>query len=238
MRRVAIATAKAVVSANAARRTFHSLRTVVPNFRKQQLPTFRLSSTLTECLTNELNDELANENEEIDQDLIDVQKQVLKVFKLKEELGCSTVSLSRKHGDELIEIEFDVQDVEDNSENVDDEEEQDEEAMASGMGINFLVKITKGGNTMTVNAFASDALTIQNIRYIDAKHASVDERTLYEGPTFDELDENVQAAFYEYLTERNVDDDLSFFVLAYSRDKEQREYVNWLEKMQNFTADK
>eukprot|EP01032_Pedospumella_encystans_P000609 gene609-702_t len=60
--------------------------------------------------------------------------------------------------------------------------------------------------------------------------------TLYTGPNFEDLEESVQAAFYEYLTERNIDDDLSFFILAHSREKEQKEYINWLEKMQDFTA--
>jgi complement component 1 Q subcomponent-binding protein len=187
-------------------------------------------------LSNEISEESGNQ--EIDQELIDVQKQVLKVFKLKEEAGLSNVILTRKHGDEIIEVEFDVQDVEENEPEYEDEEENEEEAMA-GMGINFTVRIKKGDNTMIVDAFASDAMNIRNIRYVDAKHAGEKfESNHYEGPNFEELEESLQAAFYEYLTERNIDDDLSFFVLAYSRDKEQREYVNWLEKVQSFTADK
>jgi complement component 1 Q subcomponent-binding protein len=186
-------------------------------------------------LSNEISEESGNQ--EIDQELVDVQKQVLKVFKLKEEVGLSNVTLTRKHGDEVIEVEFDVQDVEEGD--ADFDEENPDEEMGANMGINFQVRIKKGDNTMVVDAFASDAMNVRNIRYVDAKHAGEKfESNHYEGPNFEELDENLQAAFYEYLTERNIDDDLSFFVLAYSRDKEQREYVNWLEKVQSFTADK
>ena len=234
MRRFATATAKAIVSANTARRTFYTVSKVTTR-ANTQAPAYRLASSLTECLNNEISEEQANN--EIDQELVDVQKQVLKTFKLKEETGLGMVRLVKQHGDETIEVQFDVQDVDDNGMDEMDQEDEDEE-IPSSMGINFQVTIKKGGDAIVVNAFASDAMNIQNIRFCEAKHASLKEEELYEGPSFEELEESLQAAFYEYLTERNIDDDLSFFVLAYSRDKEQREYTNWLNKLQNFTADK
>ena len=61
---------------------------------------------------------------------------------------------------------------------------------------------------------------------------------LYGGPAFDHLDETLQNAFLDYLEDRHVDDDLSFFVLAYARHKEQQEYVNWLHKVLEFADTK
>lgn len=54
------------------------------------------------------------------------------------------------------------------------------------------------------------------------------------GPQFDELDETLQNAFYDYLAERGVDDDLAASVSDYCSSKEQLEYVGWLKGMQSF----
>ena len=37
-----------------------------------------------------------------------------------------------------------------------------------------------------------------------------------------------------YLADRNIDEDMSFFILSYSENKEQREYMNWLKKFMMF----
>lgn len=236
MRRFAATTAKAVVSATAARRTFHSLKTVAPAFRTQ-IPAARFSSTLKEVLLKEYEEELENEDEGLDQDLVDVQKQVLKVFKIKEELGASVVKLTRKYKDETIEVKFDVQDVEMDEEAEIPEDAAEDEEIESPMGLNFEVKVNKNGHSVIFDMFASDALSIRNVRYLDAAHGEAEEEgLLYQGPVFNELAEELQAGFYEYLTERSVDDDLSFFVLAYSREKEQREYVHWLKSLKDFTT--
>jgi len=238
LRRV-ISTGAKAASAAVSRRGFQSLKVVAPK-SAIRAPAFRFSSSLTEVLAIEI-DEEKNNDDELDQDLIDVQKQVLKSFKLEEKVGHSVVKLTRKFKDEQIEVAFNVQDLEDGGdmgiEEVEegDEERDPEDGGESGIGVVFTITIKKGGNTVVVDALAGDSLNIQNIRYVDAADSSADEESLFTGPSFEDLEESVQAAFYEYLTERNIDDDLSFFILAHSRDKEQKEYVNWLEKMLDFT---
>jgi len=240
MRRFVSTGAKAVASAAVSRRGFQSLKAVVPKSAVRTAPTFRFNSSLTEVLGVEIEEE-KNNDDELDQDLIDVRKQILKVFKIKEEPGISVVTLSRKHGDEKIEVKFNVQDFNEGDGMIEEAEEGDEEndpenEDGSNGGIDFEVTIQKGNSKVIIDAMASESLGIQNIRYVDGAHATTDEMTLYTGPNFEDLEESVQAAFYEYLTERNIDDDLSFFILAHSREKEQKEYINWLEKMQDFTA--
>ena len=240
MRRFVSTGAKAVASATVSRRGFQSLKAIVPKSAVRTAPTFRFNSSLTEVLGVEIDEEKSNDDE-LDQDLIDVRKQILKVFKIKEEPGVSVVTLSRKHGDEKIEVKFNVQDFNEGDGMIEEAEEGDEEndpenEDGSNGGIDFEVTIQKGNSKVIIDAMASESLNINNIRYIDAAHATTDEMTLYTGPNFEDLEESVQAAFYEYLTERNIDDDLSFFILAHSREKEQKEYINWLEKMQDFTA--
>lgn len=49
---------------------------------------------------------------------------------------------------------------------------------------------------------------------------------------------SVQGAFYKYLNERSINDELAYFVLAYSSEKEQNEYANWLQNIHDFTTSK
>ena len=51
---------------------------------------------------------------------------------------------------------------------------------------------------------------------------------------YEELDEEVQKAFEGYLRERGVDEGLGAFLLAAVNDKEQREYVAWLARVEKF----
>lgn len=43
-----------------------------------------------------------------------------------------------------------------------------------------------------------------------------------------------QDALYDYLKERNIDDDLAAFICMYADQKEQTEYTNWLGEMSKF----
>lgn len=43
-----------------------------------------------------------------------------------------------------------------------------------------------------------------------------------------------QDALYDYLKERNIDDDLAAFICMYADQKEQNEYTNWLAEVANF----
>ena len=51
---------------------------------------------------------------------------------------------------------------------------------------------------------------------------------------FSELDLKLQQAFTAYLEERGVNAELGRFVMDFSEDKEQREYMNWLQSVQKF----
>ena len=51
---------------------------------------------------------------------------------------------------------------------------------------------------------------------------------------FSELDDKLQQAFMDYLSERGVTAELGQFIIEYSDDKEQREYMNWLEGVHSF----
>ncbi|KAF4686759.1 hypothetical protein FOZ60_004823 [Perkinsus olseni] len=53
----------------------------------------------------------------------------------------------------------------------------------------------------------------------------------YNGPEFEDLDDNMQEAFDEYLAEVGLTDAVCDFIDATALDKEQREYMRWLSQL-------
>jgi complement component 1 Q subcomponent-binding protein len=247
------------VTVAASRRSFHAVAgrasaVGVQRFAASQLSapaaawshqSKRFNSQMSTILQRELEEEQKNDIE--DEELVELTKSLTKTFKLDDQAGMGIVKMSSKFGDEVIEIEFDCQNAETEGmemgvedEGVDDVKEgETEESFPEGedqdYGINFEVTIKKDGSVLLVDCLANDTLEVRNVRVFGPQHAKKDALTLYGGPKFYELDEELQSAFYEYLAERKIDDDLSYFVLAYSREKEQKEYINWLSQLHDFT---
>ena len=51
---------------------------------------------------------------------------------------------------------------------------------------------------------------------------------------YDELDDKLHAAFIDYLNERDITEKLGDYLLQVADNKEQKEYVTWLQKVQRF----
>lgn len=68
-------------------------------------------------------------------------------------------------------------------------------------------------------------------RTADLSHARMDK---YPGPTFSDLEEQLQATIERYLEERGITQALAAFVPEYMEHKDQNEYVRWLENVKNF----
>lgn len=215
----------------------------------RQYPRYCSSSNgLSEVLSNEIIAEKSDDS--IDVELVDITEQIQKTFKINDQTGLGIVTLERKFKGESIEIVFDCQDEVDEDEDVlgeymedalneDDDEKkdggnEDDEELESFVGVNFNVIISKGKEKMLINCIASKNLRIENAQFIP-EGKEVDDENLYGGPLFYQLDESLQEAFKSYLSDRKIDEDLCYFILAYSRSKEQKEYVNWLENMLDFT---
>lgn len=209
--------------ASSARRSYHSA-TVRRSGDDEDVPP--LSAVLAQQIVEE------DVEEEHDQELRDAQKLVEQHFTVNDKDGVALVTLTRKYDDEMIEVRFDCQNEEEDYAAMEEAEEAEESSI---QGINFQVRIQRGQNLMEIECFAGNAFEVRNVNYISSEHRSVGDE-LYSGPKFDDLDPDLQSAFYDYLAERNIDDDLSFFVQTYSQDKEQREYIRWLKKCLEFTA--
>jgi hypothetical protein len=76
-------------------------------------------------------------------------------------------------------------------------------------------------------------IRIANIMMIPEGH-SKDSDELYSGPNFNELDEELQGAWYQYLEERGIDNDTCYYILYTTNEREQKEYENWLKQCAEF----
>lgn len=94
-----------------------------------------------------------------------------------------------------------------------------------------------GKGAVHVETVAQDGLIqIENVSYFskpELANAQTAEKewsrqSLYSGPPFGNLDEDVQVLLERYLDERGIDAGLASFVPDYIEFKEQREYVGWL----------
>lgn len=139
---------------------------------------------------------------------------------ISHDLGSGRVEITLSEG---VVASFDCRDV----------ATEDDETEGS---IEFDVKVTdKAGNRLIFECLASDGVQIDGIAFF-RQADSDDDKDMYDGPKFDELDPRVQAAFYALLDERGVSPDLCALINMYATHKENLEYVNWLEAVHNFVS--
>ncbi|KAK2873792.1 hypothetical protein FQN49_002072 [Arthroderma sp. PD_2] len=118
------------------------------------------------------------------------------------------------------------------------EESTEEQPLEPGYLARVDVTIEKPGKgAMHVDAVARDGLIqIENVSYFSNPELANAEtpdkewqrQSLYAGPPFGNLDEDLQALLERYLDERGIDTALASFVPDYIDFKEQKEYVRWL----------
>ncbi|KAF2197670.1 mitochondrial glyco protein [Delitschia confertaspora ATCC 74209] len=81
-----------------------------------------------------------------------------------------------------------------------------------------------------------DVFHFQEADLADPQTAEKDwqRRTLYTGPPFGNLDEDLQYLLEKYLEERGINTRLALFIPDYIDYKEQKEYVSWLKNVKKF----
>lgn len=76
---------------------------------------------------------------------------------------------------------------------------------------------------------ASSASPLEQVR-----ESYSDRQSRYAGPPFEQLDEQVQETFEEYLNARGITSQLANAIPDYIDVKEQKEYLAWLNRVRNF----
>lgn len=118
------------------------------------------------------------------------------------------------------------------------EEEYEEDGQQQGFPAHVSIRIERASKgAIAIEATAQDGdFLIEDLYYFpsadlaDPATAEKDwsRRTLYTGPPFNNLDEDLQILLEKYLEERGINTRLALFIPDYIDHKEQKEYVRWL----------
>jgi len=150
-------------------------------------------------------------------------------FKLVDSPGDVNMVLERALGDKNVKVEWQLSSPfnPDEMEGEEGGESFDQEAT------DFMVSVETKEKGAGVTFYCSTQ-TGEDHRYVIGNvkaYGNAEERdsvSAYTGPEFEDVDENLQEAFDEYLAELGVNNEVCDFIDAYALDKEQQEYIRWL----------
>eukprot|EP00882_Tetradesmus_deserticola_P004192 GHRQ01004428.1.p1 GENE.GHRQ01004428.1~~GHRQ01004428.1.p1 ORF type:complete len:251 (+),score=112.49 GHRQ01004428.1:159-911(+) len=158
-------------------------------------------------------------------------------FVLHSKLGDTAVSLTRDFKGEKISVDCSVN-MQDSlgglplgGEEGEEEAEDDDEAA----DVQFNVTVTKGDKALVFECISDGT-------YLDIRHVSLepaegnDSETVFTGPVFNELDDELQDALRQYIAERGINEDMGEYLRHLMFDREQEEYVHWLEGVKSFVG--
>ncbi|CAN8233528.1 unnamed protein product [Cochlearia groenlandica] len=100
--------------------------------------------------------------------------------------------------------------------------------------ITFIVNISKAfpGQTLEIMCSAwPDSIEISKLCIRKGINSTT---SSYGGPEFEELDDGLQEALYQYLEERGISDDLAVFLHQYMKNKSKGEYIRWMQSVKSY----
>lgn len=125
-------------------------------------------------------------------------------------------------------------------------EEFDEEFDPGDSGLPVRIYITKpSAGTVVIDATAQEgSIMIDQVSHFNDTKLALSElaedeytkRTSYWGPPFQDLDERLNEAFYKYIEELGINDELANFIVEYAQVKESRLYLQSLTNLKDFIA--
>ncbi|XP_052184559.1 uncharacterized protein At2g39795, mitochondrial-like [Diospyros lotus] len=150
-------------------------------------------------------------------------------FKLNDNPGQQTISLTREYQGETIDVEVHMPDLVTGEDDDDDDTEKSNQS-----SIPLVVRVSKrGGPSLEFGCTAfPDEIAIDSLSVKDPEHS--EDQIAYEGPDFTDLDENLQKAFHKYLEIRGIKPSTTNFLHEYMINKDNREYLMWLKNLKKF----
>lgn len=155
-------------------------------------------------------------------------------FTLTESKGDAILALSSKHGREsiLVELECDAQPSEDALQG-------DELDVEIEPAVDFTVTITKDNENLVFECRSDGSyidILMCTLEPSSPWNGESDDENVaaYKGPDAQELDEDLNAAFIEYLAGRGINAEFGAYLVSLAYDKEVREYAWWLERVLAF----
>ena len=116
----------------------------------------------------------------------------------------------------------------------------DESQSAFPANVNVLIQRSNRGALRVHLVADSGRFTIHGVTHLPESSASATEQlhnppeSLYTGPPFQQLDEEVQGLLEQYLDVRGINAALAQFIPDYIDVKEQKEYLGWLGRVKQF----
>ncbi|KFK36868.1 hypothetical protein AALP_AA4G182400 [Arabis alpina] len=151
-------------------------------------------------------------------------------FKIEDNPGNQTVTLTREYNGEDIKVVVSMPSLDGDE----DDDDEDDEGLSNGSSIPLVVTVTKkSGLSLEFSCMAFpdeiaiDALSVNQPGY------SLDQ-AVNEGPDFEDLDKNLKKTFYKYLELRGVKPSTTNFLHEYMMRKVKREYLLWLKNVKKF----
>lgn len=162
-------------------------------------------------------------------------------FQIEDKQGTNVVRLSRTYqGKELIEVTVSMPSLVTGDHNEEEEEEEDPEEQGQSQSqphIPLVVRVSKENKGAPTLEFACtaypDEVVIDSMSVIEGEDGK-EEVLAYEGPEFNDLDENLQKALHKYLELRGITPLNTNFLHEYMINKDSREYLLWLRNLKAF----
>uniref|UniRef100_A0ACD5XBT4 Uncharacterized protein n=1 Tax=Avena sativa TaxID=4498 RepID=A0ACD5XBT4_AVESA len=165
-------------------------------------------------------------------------------FKINDKKGLSEISLTRMYQSEKIEVLVSMpslitgdeaeHDQDEDDKEKDDDQEDDEKAPKSNFPLTVRVSKSDGPSLEFTCTAYSDEIVIDTLSVRQPASDDDEELIAYEGPDFNDLDENLQRAFHKYLELRGITPSTTNFLHEYMINKDSREYLFWLNKLEDF----
>eukprot|EP00884_Botryococcus_braunii_P009337 jgi/Botrbrau1/18404/Bobra.0869s0002.1 len=190
------------------------------------------AQALKDVVEREINYEKSDYQSLVSSDII------RKSWKVEEDTGGALLKLSKENNSAKVIITVDV------NTQVQDDYEQDDEAAEKEDGdelgfqsLTYTASVIRGDYALMFEVRANyDGLL--EILHVD--HQKADESLVpadaYEGPSFDDLDMDLQEQFVRYLEDLGLSPEFNQELLELAQDKEQREYMGWLDRVSRFLS--
>jgi len=206
-----------------------------PQLVKSMSTSVGTATSLGKVLRRELKHDLDSGSLEMPEDLAEIKSILEERFTIHDTPGLAKVKLVSSNGPGVI-VEFDIRDSLDPEmfDTSEDEEKEEGDTGEETVTVGFMATIEKGDKTMRFRCSASEQVTIEAVEIVATGLSADDEAKFFVGPAFEELDQELQDAFHEYLAAQGVDDMVANFVAMYADFKEQQEYTKWLADAEAF----
>jgi complement component 1 Q subcomponent-binding protein len=143
------------------------------------------------------------------------------------------MALEREVGDKVARIEWQL------TSPYEPDMESEGEDDGSQEATDFVITVEDKDGTSGISFYCSTQGG-EDHRYVIGhvkNYSSAEEKegvSSYNGPDFEDIDDKLQESFDEYLAEVGMNNEVCDFIDAMALDKEQREYIRWLQITKKF----